>query len=194
MAPHGGRLRPDIWEQKGYTLYERLEAAAARLGHDTAAQLAEQAIKLVDREIKERRTMVTLADLERRYLDLKAECDALDVELQDLVNEEFATRVFLHQADRFTDPGDIAKAKETRDQIVRQYSQLFQQREQTALAENEASIAYHAALDQVSIARKNLEWMDSAEFKANKPKVPPGDIATQRKRNQAVLKKYGVSL
>ena len=194
MGRAGGRLRPDVWEQKGYVLYARIGAAAARLGHDTAAQLAEQAIALVDRETKERTKVVSLTDLEERWTALKTELELLDGELQGLVNEDLELRVFLHQADRFTDPGDIAKAKETRDQIVRQYSQLFQQREQTALAENEASIAYHAALDQVSIARKNLEWMDSAEFKANKPKVPPGDIATQRKRNQAVLKKYGVSL
>jgi hypothetical protein len=192
MGRAGGRLRPDVWEQKGYVLYERIGAAAARLGHDTAAQLAEQAIALVDRETKERTKVVSLTDLEERWTALKTELELLDGELQGLVNEDLELRVFLHQADRFTDPSDIAAAKETQRQIVRQYTQLYQQREQTAIAENTAVIAYREACNQVEIARKNLAWLDSAEFKANNPKMPPGDIATHRKRNLAVLNKFGV--
>ena len=46
---------PASWEEKGYVLYDQIEAAARQLGPAAAADLAEQAIALVVRALREPR-------------------------------------------------------------------------------------------------------------------------------------------
>lgn len=46
--------QPEPWEEKGYTVYERLDLAARRLGAEHAAALAQLAIEIVDMAIAEK--------------------------------------------------------------------------------------------------------------------------------------------
>lgn len=184
---------PAGWEEKGNVLYDQIEIAVDRIGPDEAAEVAEKAIALVEREIRERTEPVTLAVLKQAWESLDTERERLDREMEELVKEDLEYRVFLHQSDRFTEPADIAKTKEARAQVARQFERLYQERERTAIAAHAALLRYRDAERAVEAAHKNLAWLESDEFKRLKLDVPLGDIARQKKRYRAILQKHGVA-